>query len=316
MQMKGYIIGIDGGGTGSKGLTVNQEDQVIRRFRGGATNYNGSDRKLIDRNIEKLLQDASVGLEISDCLAICIGSAGVSNQAAAAYIEEVVRESGFKCPLKIVPDSATALAGALENEEGVVLIAGTGSICLGKKKNGKTIRVGGCGHLIDDEGGAYYIGKQILRAIVRAEDKRDEPTVLKELVYKQLQVKSVSDLISWLYDKNRTKREVAYLAVLLDEAVEKKDRAALEIVEEAARGLVDIAAPAVEFFDCKTKIALCGSVLKFNKNVKGEFVREMQARYPDGFGTKDGIIIMDAIQDADYGAILLAKEMLKKKTKK
>lgn len=312
-MMEKYIIGIDGGGTGSKGVTVDEEGQVMRRFRGGPTNYNGSDKKLIDQNIEKLLNDASFGLEKAGCIALCIGSAGISNKAATAYLEKAVKSAGFKCPILITADSVTAHAGALDNHEGIILIAGTGSICFGRKKNGESIRVGGYGHLIDDKGGAYDIGSQILSAIVRAEDHRDEPTVLKELVYGQLQLETVSELISWLYDKRRTKREIAYLAVLLDAAIEKEDKAALQIVERAAQGLVDIVVPAVEFFKRKTKIALSGSILKFNGYVHAAFIRKMQEFYPEEFGHEDGITIFDAIHEADYGAILLAMEMVKKK---
>lgn len=311
--MEKYVIGIDGGGTGSKGLTANRDGQIIRRFRGGATNYNGSTREEIDNNIQQALEEATSGLKISACQAICIGSAGVSNKAAAAYLEEAVRKAGFHCPVMITADSVTAHAGALNNEEGVILIAGTGAICFGKKQNGETIRVGGYGHLIDDEGSAYDIARRMMRAVVRAEDKRDEPTVLRDLVFRQLQVTSAQELVSWLYDKYRSKREIAYLAMLIGEALKQNDPAALQIVEEAVQGLVDITVPAVEFFEGKTKVALSGSVLKFNPTVRQLYMDKMQKLYPEHFGEAEGVCIQDAEHEADYGAILLAQTLVEKK---
>jgi len=301
-----YVIGIDGGGSGSKGITADMNARVLRRFRGSATNYNGGKKKDIDENIYHLLDEAIVGRKKADCQAICIGSAGVGNPKAVQYLEEAVKAKGFTCPVMIVADSVTAHAGALNAKEGIVLIAGTGAICFGRKSTGEAMRTGGYGHLIDDEGSGYDIARRMLRAVVRAADGRGEETILRALIFKQLQITQLGEMISWLYEKERTKKEIAYLAVLLGEAVEAGDKVAKIIVEEAADALVEMSAPIVDFFEQKTIIALSGSVIKFNKTIQDTFIEKMRCRYPQDFGTPEGICIQPAEFEADYGAVLLA----------
>ncbi len=304
--MEKYIIGIDGGGTGSKGITAGMEGQILRRFRGGATNYNGGDKAEIDANVDALLEEAMTGRKSGDCRAICIGSAGVGNPDAVSFLKEAVTRKGFTCPVLITADSVTAHAGALNNQDGIVLIAGTGAICFGRKSSGEAMRTGGYGHLIDDEGSAYDIARRMLRAVVRAADGRGDETVLRELIFRQLQVNELGEMIAWLYRKDRSKKEIAYLAVLISKAVENGDAVAKQILAEAAGALVELTVPVIEFFDRKTTIALSGSVLKFNQTVKKTFSERICELYPEGFGSTEGIQIQEAKYEADYGAVLLA----------
>lgn len=301
-----YVIGIDGGGTGSKGITADMNGDILLRFVGGPTNYNGNKKKEIDSNVYSLLKEATAGRKISDCQAVCIGSAGISNPDAARYLEDAVKAKGFNCPIMIVGDSMTAHAGALKNKDGIILIAGTGAICFGRKDNGQAMRVGGYGHIIDDEGSAYDIARRMMREVVRAADGRAEDTILRGLIFERLRISSVGDLISWLYDKERTKKEIAGLAVLLTEAVERGDKAAQRIVEEAAEGLVETTVPVVDFFEGKAVIALSGSVLKNDKDIRASYIKKMQERYPQAFGEENGVRIQDAEFEADLGAVFLA----------
>lgn len=304
--MEKYVIGIDGGGTGSKGITADMNGEILRRFVGGATNYNGGNKKEIDSNIHTLLKEATAGRKISDCQAICIGSAGVSNPDVVEYLKDAVKKKGFTCPVMIVGDSMTAHAGALKNKDGIVLIAGTGAICFGRKINEETMRVGGYGHLIDDEGSAYDIARRMMREVVRAADGRAEDTILRGLIFERLRISGVGDMISWLYDKERSKKEVAGLAVLLTEAVERGDKAAIRIADEAAEALVDMTTPVIDFFDGKTVVALSGSVLRNSVIMQECYIRKMRERYPNHFGEEGGIRIQEAELEADYGAVFLA----------
>ena len=50
---------------------------------------------------------------------------------------------------------------------GVALIAGTGSVAFGRAADGRTIRCGGWGYLLGDEGSGYAIGRAALRLAPR-----------------------------------------------------------------------------------------------------------------------------------------------------
>lgn len=307
------MIGIDGGGTGAKGITADLEGTPLRHFQGGATNYNGNKKNVIDQNIAELLHQAREQLDIADCRAICIGSAGMSGRRNREWMEEAVAKAGFTAPCLLVPDSVTAHAGALNNHPGIILIAGTGAICFGRNEAGETIRTGGRGHLIDDEGSAYAIAKNILNAVVRAEDGRRTPTVLTDMVFSKLGIHSAEELTEWIYGLERTKKEIAALAVILEEALAQEDMAAEEILEKAVWGLAELTIPVVDFMEQKTVIALSGSVLNRNQAVRDGYIRLMKQRYPAFFGTSKGVLIKSAEYGSDYGAMLLALKSIREK---
>src|SRR5205085_10696076 len=66
--------------------------------------------------------------------------------------------------VRIYNDGAVALAAATGGREGIVVVAGTGSIAYGADRSGRSLRSGGWGYIIGDEGSAYAIARQALRA--------------------------------------------------------------------------------------------------------------------------------------------------------
>src|SRR5947209_3167873 len=74
----------------------------------------------------------------------------------------------------------TALAGATRSGQGIITIAGTGSIAFGRNPAGRTARAGGWGYIFGDEGGGFDIARQATRAILRLEEGWGPPTALRE----------------------------------------------------------------------------------------------------------------------------------------
>jgi glucosamine kinase len=67
-----------------------------------------------------------------------------------------------------------ALEAAFDTGPGVVVIAGTGSIAYGRNQQGATVRAGGLGFAIGDEGSAHWIGRAAVSAVLRAHDRTFE----------------------------------------------------------------------------------------------------------------------------------------------
>jgi N-acetylglucosamine kinase-like BadF-type ATPase len=80
--------------------------------------------------------------------------------------------------LSIVPDLIAAWAGATGGNPGLVLVAGTGAVAYGRDSRGGAARAGGWGPLFGDEGGGYWIGCEVLRAVSRSVDGRARETSL------------------------------------------------------------------------------------------------------------------------------------------
>ncbi len=72
--------------------------------------------------------------------------------------------------VRVISDAEAAFMGALGDSSGVLVLAGTGSIVLGRTSQGRWVRRGGLGPLLGDEGSAFWIGREWLKATTRAEE--------------------------------------------------------------------------------------------------------------------------------------------------
>lgn len=228
-----YRIGMDGGGTRTR-LAVFEGEEERFRCETGGMNYNSFSADEIREHLTEAVRGMQqVGFSAADCEGIGIGAAGVSNPKAAPFLQQILKELGFTCPIVVEGDQDAALAGAVGAGAGILLIAGTGSVCVGKDAEGNKYRSGGFGHIIDDAGSAYAAGRDILTAIVRAEDGRGSKTALRAPVFEALHVKNTQELISYLYSAERTKKDIAALAVCLSDELILKDTVAGEIAKHA-----------------------------------------------------------------------------------
>ncbi|MFD1179087.1 N-acetylglucosamine kinase [Paenibacillus puldeungensis] len=303
---KRYVAGLDGGGTKTAVIVADESGTVAHSFTSGAINFNGQNEDSIRSSLhEMMIKIAEVCGGLNYCAQICIGAAGVSNPDVSGRLETIIRETGYAGGLTITGDHVTALFGALDSPYGMILIAGTGSICYGQNINGQTHRTGGFGYLIDDEGSGYSIGRDLLSAVVRAEDGRIAPTAITAMVFEQLQVNSVQEIIKFVYDKNTNKKDIAALAPILSQACELRDAAALAIVQHSAQALVELAVPVVERLALQEgELAMAGSVLLRNVLIRTHFEQMLKKIYPK-------ITCCLPRKDAANGAAMIAWSQLK-----
>jgi N-acetylglucosamine kinase-like BadF-type ATPase len=74
------------------------------------------------------------------------------------------RLRGLARRVRVISDAEAAHAGALGGRAGLLILAGTGSIAIGRDARGRWHRAGGLGPLLGDEGSAFWIGREWLRA--------------------------------------------------------------------------------------------------------------------------------------------------------
>lgn len=296
-----YVAGLDGGGTKTAVTVADEKGVAVHAFTSGAINYNGQDEASIRSSLREIFETiAKVCGGLDRCAQVCIGAAGVSNPTVITRLEASVRACGHQGGLLITGDQETALCGAHDSEYGIILIAGTGSICYGKNESGRSHRTGGCGHLIDDEGSGYSIGRELISALVRAHDGRIPATPITGMVYEQLQLESVQQIIGFVYDKRTNKKDIAALAPILSHACALGDEAALSIAKKSACSLFELVIPVVEKLSLQAgTLAMAGSVLLNNTYVQTAFADMLIQRYPD-------LKCITAKKDASHGAVLMA----------
>ena len=298
-----YYCGWDGGGSKTEVCITDLQGSVIAEKAFGALNPNGATFEIVNETIKNCIAFMkSVMTDLNNCKGLVVGLAGISNKNTTTTIESIIRNCGYTGKLKLIGDHEIALAGAIENQ-GAILIAGTGSICLCRNENGEIFRCGGYGHLIDDEGSGYAIGRDIIKSVIYSLDGREQKTELSELVFNHLKMSDHNGLISWLYSEATTKKDIASLAPLLIAALQKNDNVALNIARKCAEELSFLAISAFKKANIVNgDIALIGSIFKYYDYIKFETIKLLEKELPD-------IQIIEPKLKPSQGAAKLAKEI-------
>ena len=233
-----FIAGIDGGGTHTRIEIRDMENNFLRREKFGPFNINS----IGENAFRKLLREvfASWG-EMADCKKICFGAAGISNPRVGEILEEELNAAGFVGKWKLCGDQEIALRGAMDTP-GVAVIAGTGSICFGKNGAGETARSGGYGHLIDDGGSGYALGRDVLSAAVRAFDGRGSGKTIMDAVYTQMGVSVPGEIVSFVYSPSTDKSAIAKFARIALEQAAAGEETARAILNRGAEELYALVA--------------------------------------------------------------------------
>ncbi len=153
------LLGVDAGGTATRAVLVSGTD-VVARFDEGPLNL-----LLHEDAFERLV----LLIKESGATGAALGIAGLRGHDAAVRLRERLEEvTGID--IAVGDDTEAALLGAFQGNPGIVVIAGTGTNAFGRDASGRAARVGGHGFLLGDEGGAYWIANQALRAALHSHD--------------------------------------------------------------------------------------------------------------------------------------------------
>ena len=298
-----FVIGMDGGGTKTRVCVMNQNRQVVDTVLGGSMNINSLGRKGVMGNMAAIFDELKArGADWRHLKGLCIGAAGVSNPLTRETLLASVQDAGIQVPPIIFGDHQAALYGAHGQGRGMILIAGTGSICYGMDGKGGEARTGGWGHLIDDEGSGYALGREVLSAVVQAEDGRIAPTCMRKAVFELLEIETIQELIQFVYSPDTGKKEIAALAPIVMLGLEAGEEAAYAIIDKAANKLAEMVFPVAEKLQMEDgELAFCGSVITKNDVLIKKLKHKIGVKYP-------GLQCIQPEQDAAYGAALRSLE--------
>jgi glucosamine kinase len=246
-------LGIDGGASKTAFLLVDEYYNEICHVQSGPSNYLsvGSDAAIeaIKQGISALSEQPNI---------VCAGFAGAGRPDGVAFYREVLQSLLPGAQIIIESDAFIASIGAIGIDPGVLLIAGTGSIVIGRDKNRAMFRVGGWGPHFGDEGSGFWVGREAVRAALRSVDTQTVTGFAQRLAA-ALALKSIAEVVgAWAGGK----LGVPEIAGLFPEvAATYPEEPAKQILTEAAshlRSLVEIACSRAGVEDCRK--SLSGSV--------------------------------------------------------
>jgi N-acetylglucosamine kinase-like BadF-type ATPase len=179
----------------------------------------------------------------TDLIAGEIGLAGARRLELRERMHDTLSSLGIR-DLEVVTDADIALYGATDGAPGLVVIAGTGSICCGINSRGKKTCAGGWGPIAGDEGGGAWIARRALRAVAFAADGRGPKTSLTAAACAYFHVAGPDDLTTAIYAPTITNERIAGFGRDVIECARAKDPVAREIIVDGGREL-GVAAGAV-----------------------------------------------------------------------
>lgn len=257
-----YIIGVDGGGTKTVAVAYDLNDFEIGRGLAGPGNLN-VDFEMALGNIKDTISQCLKHIDSrwadGKCLCIYLGIAGIE---VGDNIEKIQKGIGaaFQCKVIGIHDSQLAHAALLKGQDGLLTIAGTGSVCFGRVQ-GKTGRTGGWGHLLGDQGSGYWIGLEGVKRMIKDYDSGRPASDLSSAILTSLGMKDANDIKGYIYSTGY--QSVASLTPVVAELAGHGDRQSIEILEHAGLELALMTETLYQKLKMNPpgRIAISGSVL-------------------------------------------------------
>jgi N-acetylglucosamine kinase-like BadF-type ATPase len=235
---RALFVGVDGGGTHTIALAGRDGGSVVGRGETGPSNPSALGFDRATAAIVEAVRGALAGIGDAAPARITMGVAGAGRPADARRLGELVA-AGLGLPaerIRVLQDVALLLPAA-GLSSGVALVAGTGSSAFGVAPDGRTATAGGWGYLLGDEGSAFFVGREALIAVARADDGTGRPTALTGATLRHFGVETPRDLITAIYQSGHPRAAIADLAPTVVETARGGDPIGGEILALGVREL-------------------------------------------------------------------------------
>ena len=298
-----YYLGIDGGGSKTT-CAVGDETRLLATATTGPSNIVRVGEAQARESLQQAVRQAcaAAGITLEQVARTCVGGSGAARPELATVVREIVAEI-ISTPVDVVGDMQIALEAAFDTGPGVIVIAGTGSIGYGRDRQGKTLRAGGWGFAIGDEGSAHWIGRAAVAAVLRASDRESEepgPSPLAKDLFKAWGVTSLSDLA-------RAANSIPSpdFAALFPAVAASQDEVAKQVLRSGGKELAEVAAVVIRRLFAKddpgaVPVAMTGGVFRHASIVREVFYNELRKLEPRAD-------INPQVIDAVEGALRMAR---------
>ena len=185
------VLGIDGGGTTTKVTLIDNEKTYKRILKEGLNLISISDEKLI--NILQSIRNWSGEID-----GVGASLSGGGRKFQIEKFEKAVEDAFGRVVLYTISDAEAVVKFCVTEENGIVAIAGTGSIVL--SRSGR--RSGGWGFLFGDEGGGFSISLNLIKKAFDYYDGIENYDDVFDIILDHFKVKEIPELVSLQSEEN------------------------------------------------------------------------------------------------------------------
>lgn len=287
-----YLIGIDAGATKSELVAYDLDFNPIYKSLGGygnpSVNY-----EITIKNLTALIDKCQEELSLNKCIFIAAGIAGVDKGNTKELIGEYFYNR-YAVKNVILNDVAMAAKAYFGEDDGILIIAGTGSSCFVQKDNLGQV-VGGWGHLLGDEGSGYHTVIEGFKRITYQIDNDIPLDNLSRGLMDEIKKLGYPDIKSFIYGNE--KKDIASLFPVITRLARSRDKEAIKLLEGAGKYLANLTITAYNRFnfDGTITIALKGGVFYNSEDVVSSYVRTVSKHIEDFKLLKKDISVTKAV---------------------
>lgn len=273
-----FIIGVDGGGTKTDAAAYDMSDNKITESSCGPGNP-AVDFSLAETNIKQAVSQCISSMKsqgiIGKCQGIYMGIAGIEVRDNQSQLEQRISEE-FNCKAIGVHDSELVHAAIFKGQDGIITIAGTGSVSYGRR-NGRTQRTGGWGHVLGDEGSGYWIGLEALKRMTLEQDMGMKVSELAHHMMLKLGVQDIGGMKDFVHATGKI--EIAATASAVVELARTGNSDALKILDRAGQELAIMTERLYKKLEVSepVSIGLSGGILVHVDQVRDAFRTYLEA---------------------------------------
>ena len=274
VKEQGPILGIEAGGTKTRWILIDSRGRRLAHGGAGAGNVILAGAEGLRRVFRKIATDLPVQPAV-----IGAGLAGARGPAETATARRAL-QSVWPTAKKITvgPDTDSALAAAWGQEDGFLVIAGTGSNVVGRVA-GRKYTAGGHGHLLGDLGSGYDLASRALREVYREKDRTGIAPALAAGFLGHAGAADLDRLLREVY-RPRGKEWLAGFAPVVLRAAGRGDRLARKVVQSATADLAERLAELAQRLRVRRPgVALTGGLF-LNQFYRRQFAAAVSARLP------------------------------------
>jgi N-acetylglucosamine kinase-like BadF-type ATPase len=295
------FLGIDAGGSKTT-CAVGDETSLLATATAGGSNIIRLGEEQARAALHHAVREACATARVdpTSLTRVCAGLAGAArpqiSEAARRILAEIV-----SCEIDVVGDMVIALNAAFSEGNGVIVIAGTGSIAYGKNPEGQTARVGGWGFAISDEGSGHWIGRTAVSSTLRAQDE-GERSVLFQLITAAWRLETLDDLVQRANSTPPPDFSALMAPVLA--ASDGGDVLARSILTQAGAELARLGKIVIARIfagQAKIPVAMSGGVFRSSPLVRQVFYNSLRSEYPNA-------AVTPTVVDPVKGALALARK--------
>ncbi len=265
-----FVIGIDGGGSKTRGVLFGQDGEIYKDITVGPSNYHVIGIEKVKKTLSDLLESLCLSVSVCDVEHIYFGLAGADIEVDFKQLNNAISSITDR-PFTVANDIWCAFKSNALQDWGVVSIYGTGANAAAVGKNGDVFTLRALGHLLGGGGGGYDIACEALHYAFRSEEGTYIKTALEEKIPEIFGKGALSELVSMMHPTfSLSETHFKQITPLVFHLAAKGDKVACEILEKFGRlqgQMVSGVLRKAALTEDKVPVVLGGSIYKGESSI-------------------------------------------------